>query len=260
MTAPANHSACCRRSTSAIWPICARACLLDGRAILETADEIQRLDPAVATDTLGSRDDVRQVHVRGLSDANGICEPGRHHPEDGPHAARRRHRPADDRRIGAEPSPPETIADHDDAIAALDLMFGSERRANGGHDAQQGKEIRRRPQRQERLRIARAASRHGEVGARRCREVLKDVLPRAPVKKVRRRVANRPVGGFREASHCHQTIAVLERQTAEHHGVDHGENRRGGAEAEREHHQRDQGHAGCAAKRPDRMGNVLRQR
>jgi hypothetical protein len=159
-------------------------------------------------------------------------EPGRRHADDGVGLAvdlriRSQHRR---RRLVA--APPQRLADHRDAVAAALVLRIQEVSARHRRRAHHPEERGRRGGARRALGSLRPGNGHA---ARRPRpEVGEHALVLAPIEIAL--VGGRPVGQRRQlaAPHLDQPVRIREGQRLEHHGVDHREERGGGADAERQ--------------------------
>ena len=173
---------------------------------------------------------------------------------------------ADDVRIGAEAAAPQGIAEQGHAIGARDLVVDRERPPQRGGDAKHLEEVGSDALRDQRFRLgSRQPQRQpaaGDGGHR-----FEYLLLRGPVAIVlgrdehqERRVATERARRRRHRwalAHGHQAMLLVEWQAAEHHRVDDREDRRGRADAEREHDQRRDGESPVRPKRSNRAPEIV---
>jgi hypothetical protein len=203
------------------------------------------------------RYDVGDPELGGLRGADGIRDVGRHDADHLVAAALQRNGPAERRGIRAEPAPPQPVAQDHHVVATLDLVIGGEGAPHRRAHAQDVEELRGDFLPPEILRFGSGLAQcHVPRGKGRHR--LEDLLLRGPVHVVLRRDGSellRVAGGrwrgpgCAALAHGHEPVVLIERQAAKHHGVNHGEDRRAGADAQ---HQHDQCHGGERLRGPQR--------
>jgi hypothetical protein len=163
--------------------------------------------------------------------------------------------------IPAEPLHPEVVADHDGCRHAglVDLVL-RERAAHGGRDTEHGKvpighHLATQP-------VRFSVTRHVDVAAGKEGNLVEDFLRALELAVFRVRPDGFPVNaGVVAIRHGHvdehQALGVGKRQWLEQDGVDGGEDRRIGADAEREGDDGDGCERRRAAEQPQRVADVL---
>ena len=193
-------------------------------------------------------DDVWHPEIGRTCRADGIGEIRRHDTDDLVRPSFERNRASDDRRIRAEAPPPESVAQNRDAVTAVDFLVGCRPASKRGLHSKHLEEVRRDPLRAQIFWLgARLAK--GDRAAGDGRNRLEDLLLGRPIHVVLgcgarelERIAVRIDRYSRDRTsprlvalpHRDQAIVLIERQPAKHHSVDHGKDRRAGADAEHE--------------------------
>ena len=175
-------------------------------------------------------------------------------PDDGPRLSSQHHRGADDVLAAVEPALPEGLAEHDDRSRAWPIVVGTEHAPAHTPDTQQGEVAGRDLGGAKLFRSATAGVVHdvGQIG----RRIDDGGGLRPPVTKLDRRSA-----GGREATRetgleRDERVRVWQRERPEDHGAHHRENRRVGADSERECRHGRQRERRRFPEHPKRMTNV----
>jgi len=171
--------------------------------------------------------------------AGGEIELGRRDADDGARPAVERERAADRGRLSAEALAPEAVRQHHDGLRAGSGVLGEQQPTRRGARADEREKRRRDRDARDARRLAAARL---EKGA--------PPVGRQPVERARRAVAPGMEGEFAEQRphrrvragvvlrEAHQPVGVGIRQRAQQHAVGHREERRIGADAQRQRHER----------------------
>jgi hypothetical protein len=178
-------------------------------------------------------------------------EVARHHGDHEPRTAVQRDRPADDRRIAAEPARPQPVAEHDGGrIRAAAVKRVAEERTRAEHVEERG----RHAGSLDRLGLAGAGERVADVrqrgGALEARRLAAEVEHPARPHRVGRTLG-RPV------PQEHEPAGVGERQRPQERRIDDAEDGRVGADAQREREDRHGRESGRLAEPAHRVRQVL---
>ncbi len=190
-----------------------------------------------------------------LDRAVGKVERGRHHTDDLGCLAIEQHRLPDDRRVRAEPTRPDRVAQHHNICTARLLLFRQKRAADLRSDTEQRKQAGRDHRPFDALRTTVA----GEVESQRVvrGELLEGVAPIAIVHVLaggRRDLVDS--GPMQIAPDHHQPVRVPIRQRAQDHAIHHREDRGVGADAESEREEHHRGEALVLAQRAERVAHI----
>ena len=208
----------------------------------------------VQADLAAGIDRQRQPHVTGRQQR----ERRRRDADDrGVHPVQRQ-TAADDRRVAAEPSLPQSFADHRHSRAAGAVVAVDERSAAQRLQTEQRKHRRRERSAGELLRIAlaRERDRHEPERAHRL-EGARLFLPRQVIQH--RGGERRQVQLVVAFGDPHETIGVRERQRPQHDRVDDAEDRRVRADAERDREDDGESEERRLPQQTDRVPNIVQQ-
>ena len=180
----------------------------------------------------------------------------RHHASNRVRLIVHRHDAADNRRIGIEPPPPQAVAQYQHAPSGRRVVGGGEVASQRRSDAERAQEVRRHAHRGNPLGLAVRDERR--IPRSDDRDLVECVRPFAPVDHRREAdVSGAAVGaGFADVD---EPRRIGERQRPEKHRVDHAEDRRVRADAERERHDGDGREAGTAVQQPEPVADVAPQ-
>ena len=180
-----------------------------------------------------------------------------HHADDGIRTAIDHHRAADDRRIGAERSPPQSIAQHDHRATALVLLQG-EGAPQDGCGTEDVEQRRRGAKRGDALRSIDARQLVGlrDIG-REAVEAPCAFLERAEIRRGERdRTRVRPRDFLEDHD---QPRGVPERQRLQKHRIHHGEHARRGADRQPQREDDCRRETGASKKNADRVADIVAQ-
>jgi hypothetical protein len=226
------------------------ACLIDRDTVREAGDDAGR---------------IAGQHVPGIGvDPRGMgVEAARHHAHDdvAPARGRARHPPADDRRIAAEEALPQTVADHEPlrAVPLHDRLVIPERTAQHRLHAEQPQGAAVDLLHEDSLGAVGTGDGEVHLAHERVGGVLERPALAAPrLDNLRRHAARLAVGV--DALDPHQPGGSAERQRRHHHGVEHAEDRAGGANAQRERDAGDGGERAIPRQQAQPVPGITRQR
>jgi hypothetical protein len=201
------------------------------------------------------RRELRRNPERGV--LVGKAEIGRHDPHHGVRQAIQPDRPAHHGRVRGKTGPPGALVDHHDRGRIGPVVGLHQRAAEKRLRPEHGEQVSRRPDARELARFS---------GARQV-VVVDGVSGHAgerPVARPPRRVIARGHFDARRAAHRGQVlpqqdkaVGLRKRQRPEEHGTDGAEDRRIGADAERQHRDGHGGEAGRRTQRAQRVTDVL---
>ena len=222
--------------------------LLERHARLQPRDALQVIAArADHTRAFVRRNDVRDPQVGWAQRSDRILEIGRHDPDHFVGAPLERNRAADDAGVAGEPPAPQSITEDDEFLPSVDFVVGRERPANRRADAEHVEEPGGDPLRAEVLRFRPWLPQCDGAAGDRC-DRLEHLLLRDPVGVILGRDAadgiRIPIGvGIRPGSapfaDRDEAVVLVERQSAQHDGIDNREDRGGCANAERQDDQGD---------------------
>ena len=207
-----------------------RAGLLDRYAGLEEAVDDNRARVAVQ---LGGREGKGHPDLDILAQDRIKPEIRRQDADDRERLGIYRDGPADDRGVGGKASPPKTVSQDYDAVAAGLLLFGTKIAAQRGLNPEQREKTGRDAHAVKLFRIA-WSGQCVEPEARRG-EPFKGCVVLAPMEKIQRRYRySRPALARVGCPNLDQPVPIRERQGSEQHAVDHAEHRGVGADPHRQ--------------------------
>jgi hypothetical protein len=173
------------------------------------------------------------------------AEAGRHHAHDGRRPPADLDRTPDDRRVGAEAALPELVPEHDDGRSVGPVLLLGERATEHRRDAEHAEEVRAHTAAAQPLRLPGAAGeRRRAIGEQR------DVGEGPHVGAVGLPLVVRQprlVEPLPRAPHDRQALRSAPWQRREEHRLHDPEERRGGADPERQRQRGDDGEAGTPA-------------
>ena len=181
--------------------------------------------------------------------------PRRQDADDGVRFVVQQDRPVDNRWVGAELVDPQDVAQDDDLFLPEPIFIGQKRPTQRGPNAEDLEEVWRDSAAAQLNRVAGA----GECGrpAGLGGHEIEDLVVLLPVEEIQRGDAV-PVAARRLFEHAHDAIGVVIRQRTEHQAVHEAEDRRVGADAERQRQDRHRREAWACSERSQGVTQVLK--
>jgi len=124
------------------------------RVFLEPAHDLQPVIPTVTALLLAFGNDVGHPHLAGLGSTHRILKAFRHHADDFPHAAVKRHGFAQHVWRAAEAALPQRVADDSNLVVAIDFLVGCVSAADSRRDPQEAEQVCRGARHTEHFRVA----------------------------------------------------------------------------------------------------------
>ena len=201
----------------------------------------------------------RHKDVCGAIAPDGIHESGGQHADDLPYLLIEIDRPADDILDPAEPALPEAVGEERHAMASFNLVVHGKCAAEKRRHSEHGKELPRNLLRPRIRRLA-ALGLQAEARAARCGERLERLLVSTPVQiRLWRHDARaeRHLAPDVLLEYDRKSVVLVQRQTSQHHSINHGKDCGSRTDPEGEHDEGNSGKGRRCAQRADGVPQVV---